>query len=142
MLSPGPIVFSLYKLVIAYFPETSLTIYEQKTTVSVILATFAFTMLGFLAAIMALMLSSSGSQTFAKYQKKGYLDIFFFDYYLVVVSLIITFIFSILSLTGTHGEWMLYGAIIFTINNLVQICILTFMILSMASKSMRPSATD
>jgi len=135
MQSPGPLVFLCYLTLIKYFPQYSISIYPQKQTVAVILATFAFTMLGFLAAVIALMFTATKSQAFNMYNKRGYLETFFFVYYMVIISLIITFLLSIFSLAVSFEPWLLRVAVMSTINNLVQIVLVTFIIVNMVDKA-------
>jgi|APLak6261669087_1056070.scaffolds.fasta_scaffold21830_2 hypothetical protein len=113
-----------------------MSLFEQKSNVAVILATFAFTMLGFLAAVITILFSFSGSSAFKKYKRKGHLDIFFFIYYFAIISLIATFALSIVSLSGINGIWAMRLALMSTVNNMVQICLLTLTIVNLSKKAM------
>jgi uncharacterized protein with PQ loop repeat len=44
-------------------------------------------MLGFLAAIITVLFSISNTKRFKRYKDKGYLDVFFFCYYITCISL-------------------------------------------------------
>jgi len=92
-------------------------------------------MLGFLAAVIALMFTATKSQAFNMYNKRGYLETFFFVYYMVIISLIITFLLSIFSLAVSFEPWLLRVAVMSTINNLVQIVLVTFIIVNMVDKA-------
>lgn len=60
-----------------------------------LLASFSFTMAGFLSAILALFGIMSGSSHLAKYSRRGYLGVLLFVMCFTVVELIATFIFSV-----------------------------------------------
>ncbi|MEH6417084.1 hypothetical protein [Pseudomonas sp. CGJS7] len=60
-----------------------------------LLASFAFTMAGFLAAILALFGVMSGSVVLARYQKKGHLSALLFVMGVTVFELMVTFVASL-----------------------------------------------
>lgn len=112
-----------------------MTLYLEKANVAVILATFAFTMLGFLAAVITILFSLTQSEFFKKFKAKGYLDNFFYIYYVTIFSLLITFSASLLSLAGQNGEISMLVALGSVVNNLVQIFVLTVIIVNLCRKS-------
>ena len=59
---------------VAIDPSWSMSLIGQKNNIAVIVATFAFTMLGFLAAVITILFSFSRSSTFKKYKRKGHFD--------------------------------------------------------------------
>lgn len=60
-----------------------------------LLASFSFTMAGFLSAILALFGIMSGSRLLAKYSARGYLNVLLLVMGFTVIELIATFIFSV-----------------------------------------------
>lgn len=107
---------------------------EQKNNVAVIVATFAFTMLGFLAAVITILFSFSSSRTFKKYKGKGHLSVFFYIYYLAIFSLMITFAMGVFSLAGSQGVWPMRLSLMSVVNNFAQISLLTIIIINLSSK--------
>src|SRR5690554_5510897 len=89
-LVPGPILYLAYSQMRDSL-DVSMSLFQQKANVSVIIATFSFTMLGFLAAVITIILAFSHTKTMARYKNKGRLDVFFSIYYLAIFCLIITF---------------------------------------------------
>ena len=132
---PGPTCFLIYINLTEVYPEVSLGLSVEKTNIAIIIATFSFTMLGFLAAVITILFSFSRSTAFRKYSNKGHLEVFFFIYYLAIFCLIITFGLSIISLSSSNGVWPMRLSLISTVNNLIQICLLTVIIVNMAKKS-------
>lgn len=132
---PGPILLVIYKALVDTYPEYSMSLYLQKTNVAVILATFAFTILGFLAALVTILFTFSQSKSFKKYREKGFLDQFFYNYYMTIFCLMVTFIAALLTLAGQNSLNSMLIAVAFMINNLVQIFLLTFTIINLSKKS-------
>lgn len=120
-------------------PGWSLNLLEQKNEVAVIVASFAFTMLGFLAAVITILFSFSRSRVFKKYKNQGRLDVFFAIYYCAIFSLVVTFFLALLTLSNSIGLWAMRGGLMSTINNLAQIGLLTVIIVSLSRKSIRES---
>lgn len=129
----GPLSYLIYHVLITNNPELSISLFKQIGNLSVILATFSFTMLGFLAAVITILFSFSSSEPFKKYKRMGYLNVFFGLYYLSIANLLMTFIMSIISLSG--NVWIMRISIMSTINNIVQIFILTAIIINLSNKS-------
>lgn len=121
---------------VKWFPNLHLNLIDEKQTVAVIIATFAFTMLGFLAAVITIMFSFAGTRTLKKYKHKGYLDVFFFIYLFAIFSLVITFFLGIIILSSTNASWALRCGLMSTVNNFAQIALLTIIIVNISNKSM------
>lgn len=136
MSLPGPALWKLYKWAISYDSSLSLSLNGQKSNLSVILATYSFTMLGFLAAVIAVLLSFSQSRTFKKYKQNSYLDVFFIVYFLCIITLAITFLFSILSLSSAPTSFFMHGAVATAINSIVQVAVITTVIINICRKSL------
>lgn len=108
---------------------------HQKNNIAIISTTFAFTMLGFLAAVITILFSFSGSRTFKKYRSNGHLGVFFNIYYLAIAGLVITFAVGLLALSANQGVWPMRVALMSVVNNLIHISLLTFIIINMCSKA-------
>ena len=114
-------------------------LFGQRLNISIVIATFAFTMLGFLAAIIAVMFSLSGTKTFSKYRSREYLDIFFRVYFFSVLCLVITFGLALLGLSR-QGYPLLFNLMIMSaVNNFGQISLITFAIINVARKASEES---
>ncbi|WP_423814872.1 hypothetical protein [Pseudomonas helleri] len=136
MSLPGPLSLIIYQVIISYNSEYSLSLNGQKSNLGVILATYAFTMLGFLAAVVAILLNFSQSQTFKKYKKNHYLDVFFCIYFLCMISLAATFILSILSLSSAPTTFFMRAALAISINTLAQVSLISVIIINICRKSL------
>lgn len=136
MLVPGPTIYLLLKAILPFSTSFVMDLAAQKTNIAVILSTFAFTMLGFLAAVITILFSFSSSGTFKKYKKNGHLDVFFSIYYFSIVCLIFTFAIAVFTLANVNGAWPVRLSIMSTINNLWQISLLTIIIINLSKKAM------
>jgi hypothetical protein len=117
--------------------ELIMSLFKQKNNIAVILATFAFTMLGFLAAVITILFSFSKSSTFTKYKRLGHLDVFFAIYYFAIACFIFTFSTAILTLAGSNaGILPMRLSLMSTVNNLGQIALLTLIIVNLCKKAM------
>lgn len=106
--------------------------------IGIILATFAFTMLGFMAAVITILFSFSGSAVVRRYRELGRLNIFFVIYYLTIVTLLLTFISSIFCLVGTNdiiSTWAVRISLMLTVNALIQIMLVTFIIINLSKEA-------
>lgn len=130
-LIPGPALHCLYHEIIEKYPQYSTSIAVQKNNVAVIIATFSFTMLGFLAAVITILFSFTGSVAFKRYKTHGYLDIFFCIYYLSIITLVTTFFLAILSLSSSNGFIFMRFSLMTTVDSLVQVVLLTAIILNL-----------
>lgn len=76
MLVPGPLCYLLYRLIINGDSSIAIGFIDSPVNLAIVLATFAFTMLGFLAAIIALMFTVATSRVMKIYKDKGYMVFF------------------------------------------------------------------
>lgn len=136
----GPIAYLAYSGLVNYDDNFSLSLIRQKNNIAIIAATFSFTLLGFLAAIITILFSFISSHYFKQYNKKGYLDIFFFLYFVTIVSLVMTFFASILSLSNFDTPWIMRITLMSMINNVVQVAALTIIIINITRQIMEENA--
>ncbi|MDF0733575.1 hypothetical protein P0Y43_23055 [Pseudomonas entomophila] len=134
---PGPISLAGYKLATHYYPELALGFYANRKELASIVASYAFTMLGFLAAVMAILLSFSHSNTFRQYRKNQYLSVFFSIYFYCLATLAATFLASLLALSSSLASWSIQAALTLSLNSMVQVLIIGLAISSICRKAMR-----
>jgi hypothetical protein len=137
ILTPGPILYLLYNFLSNEFETVALGLYAQRFNVSIIVSTFAFTMLGFLAAIITVLFSISNTKRFKRYKDKGYLDVFFFCYYITLAHLLLTFILSLLSFAYNCEPLLFHASLASMTNNIFQIFIITFTIVNLSHQVWR-----
>lgn len=113
-----------------------LLLYQNKVAVSSTIAGFAFTMLGFMASIVAVLFAFTGSENFRAYSRKGYLTILFGCYFLCIGSLVVTALLAVGGLSSGQYVSVFRWMLISFVNNLVQIIIVTTVIINLARKSM------
>lgn len=109
------LLFAYHKFVSNYFP---LGLQTHKVAILGITASFSFTLLGFLAAALALFFTTIKSNTFDEYNEEGYLNVFLWRCYLTIISLAITFVLSILAFAKYSALFNIL--FIMVITNLVQ----------------------
>lgn len=102
------------------------------------ISSFSFTTLGFLATVITILFALSGTSNFQSYDRKGYLSVFFHVYYIAIVSLISTAVFSVYVLSETVGRLELRCLVALFVSNLFQVLFLTIVICNLARKSLRP----
>lgn len=132
MLLPGPLLWLGYSYLIDAYPDFSLSLFPEKVNVAIITATFSFTMMGFLAAVITILYTFSGSNNFKRYAQKGHLDNFFFVYFLAILTLCFAFGVSLLSLGQKESTWLLKFGVALTTNSLIQTAFLTIIIVNVA----------
>lgn len=92
-------------------------------------------MLGFLAAVIAILLGFSQTKTFKDYKKNKYLDIFFAIYSYCIFTLSLTFLSSILSLSASNAEFFMRSALALATNSIVLVAIISAAIINICRKS-------
>lgn len=135
LLALGPIAYVAYAKAVSHFPEQALSLFVRRESVSVILASFAFTMLGFLAAVITILFSLSQTRAFRKYKSGGYLTVFFSIYYCAIACLMLTFLTALLSLAGSNGVWPMRISLMFTVTSLAQIAALLITIINLSGRN-------
>jgi len=133
---PGPVLYKLYLIAGENLEGFSLSLFEQRGNVAVIVATFAFTMLGFLAAVITILFSFTKTSAFLKYSNRGYLSVFFGFYYITIFSLVLTFGSAILTLSGNNSEWPMRIALMLTVNCVTQIAVLTIILVNLGRRAL------
>lgn len=135
MIVPGPLCYLIYKQLVQCDSIQPLVLIAEKSNIAVIIATFAFTMLGFLAAVIAILFSLANSTVFKKYKKGEYLSIFFKIYYFAIINLILTLVLALLSYGKGTSSWAMQASLASTVNNLFQIGLITFIIINLSHRA-------
>lgn len=134
---PGPTCYLIYKQLVECDVIRPLALIIEKSNIAVIIATFAFTMLGFLAAVITILFSLVNSRVFKKYKKGHHLSIFFKIYYFAIFNLIVTLALALLSYGHGTGGWAMQASLGSTVNNLVQIGLITFIIVNLSNRAVK-----
>lgn len=130
---PGPISYLIYSLTANYFH--ALHLFSAKDSIATVLASFSFTMLGFLAAMITILFSLSGSRTFRKFNKNGYMSVFFMLYYSAIIGFMLTFIISLVLFSNEISIWIFRIGVMSAFNNIIQIGILTVTIVNLVKRA-------
>ena len=133
---PGPLLLLTYRIIISYNHDYSLSLFSQRSNIAVILATYAFTMLGFLAAVIAILLGLSQTKTFKDYKNNKYLDIFFAIYFYCILTLALTFLSSILSLSSSNAEIFMRAALALAANSIFLVGVISAAIINICRRSL------
>ena len=135
-LIPGPILHIFYKhCFISLWPEYALGLSDQKKDIALLLASFSFTMLGFLAAVITIMLSFSKSKAFRRYRDSQRMEIFFALYFLAIFHLGLTFALSLIALSNNFGEVLMQFALGSSANSLVSVGLIAIIIINLCKRA-------
>ena len=110
-------------------------IYANRKEFSSLTAGYAFTMLGFMAAIITILFAFTNSPNFQKYKENGYLRIFFWGYFLCILTLMLTAFFSVFGFSQVGHVWQHHALLICFFSSLWQVSLLTLIIVNIARKS-------
>ncbi len=99
------------------------------------IASFAYTMLGFLAAVITLLFVFTNTENYAAYKRKGYLRIFFHGYFITIASLLVTAFLSLYGFSQVKNVFAFEMLLMSFSNNLIQVFIITFIICNIARNS-------
>lgn len=136
MLIPGVLVNFGYAYLSRQF-GFSFSFFENKEDLGVVLTSFSFTMLGFLAAILALLFVATNTNKFKKYRQDGFFSILLALFFIVIFLHALTFFVSLLLLTNFPYQLLVIKVSIgMAINNFVQIAIISWAIVKLIVESM------
>jgi hypothetical protein len=110
-------------------------LYQEKTTISQIYSSFAFTTLGFLATIITFLFGLSERAFFRGYLHHGHFGNLLVIYFTTMTSLIFTFFTSILCIYSRLWFDLASMGVLLNILQLGVLCIIGFNITSRALKS-------
>ncbi len=113
-----------------------LLIYANRKDFAALTAGYAFTMLGFLAAIITILFTYSDTQNFQKYKKEGYLSYFFVCYFVCIITLMLTAFMSIYGFSSGDHILQHHVLLIAFVDSLWQLLLLTLIIFNLVGKSL------
>lgn len=135
MLMPGPLLYIAYNFIVSKNVNFSASLFPQRINLAIVISTFSFTMLCFLAAIITVLFSLIKTDAFKKYNNKGYLDLFIFIYFVSILSLVATFTFSILGFSNNCPPLLFNLMLMSATNNIWQLSLITLIILNLVRKA-------
>lgn len=135
MLAPGPSLFLTYKLLAKYELINRLALFAAKKDLANMIASFAYTMLGFLAAVITILFVFTNTENYAAYKRNGYLRIFFYGYFITIASLLATALLSLYGFSQVQNVFAFQLLLMFFANSLIQVFIITFIICNIARNS-------
>lgn len=109
-------------------------LFSQRVNIALVIATFSFTMLGFLAGIITILFSFEATKTFRRYIRKGYFDVLIFIYFFSIFNLVISFGLSLLSFSATISNFLFNLMIMSSVNNIIQIALITIILVNLAKR--------
>lgn len=138
MSIPGPIIYGLYR---CYTTNggVRLNFTPEKANLSIVIGTFSFTMLGFMATIITLLTILESKLHFKKYKKNGYLETFFFFYFYAIVNLFATFMLSVLNFAKQKPAFIFDTMFMLCINSLFQTLSIGIIIFNLLKHSYKQS---
>jgi len=104
---------------------------------SILVATFSFSMLGFLATVITVITALNDKLRFKIYKRKGYLEDFLFFYFLTISNLFIGFIIAIVNLGKNVNPIIFDIMMILFSNSLIQTFIIGFIIYNLLRHTFR-----
>lgn len=131
-LTPGPISYLIYEFSVSKWPNLALGLAERSQALANIIASFSFTTLGFLAAIITILFAVASTPSFKVYARKGYLDLLFFLYFFTLFSLVVTAFVSLAIFSTAVGPWGIRVLLMCFVNNIIQVALITLVICNLA----------
>ena len=140
-LIPGPVAYLIYRFVVKHLPDQALGLFQSREAIGNLVAGFSFSMLGFLAAVITILFAFVPSEAFQRYKRVGYLNVLFSLYTFTVVHLVITSIISLYSFSAAPFVWPFRLMIVFFVNSLVQVTLITFIINNLARNASQENSS-
>lgn len=132
---PGPIAYLGYSLIISSCRSCAFALSNSAQAVANVTASFAYTMMGFLAAVITILFAVTSTHSFKKYASDGHLSVLFYFYFCTLFCLVITGVLSLLNYSNALDVWWFRALIMSFVNNLVQVFMVTAMISNLAHKA-------
>lgn len=125
----GLLLISIYYGVVHFFPEYHLGLFANKKDIAAMVLSFAFTMLGFLAAMITLLFGFADKEIYKKFKRNGHLQLLFFLYYVTIFSLVLTAFFAMFGYSESPiFVWPFRAMLVLFATNIVQVTFLTVII--------------
>lgn len=132
---PGPIAYLVYSIIVSNCTKCAFSLSASSQAIANITASFAYTMMGFLAAVITILFAVTSTRSFKKYAQDGHLSVLFYFYFWTLISLIVTGVLSLFNYSDGINVWWFRTLIMSFVNNLVQIVMVTAMISNLAHKA-------
>lgn len=135
---PGIAAVLLYKMVVSKWSFLALKLSDAGQNIGIVGATFSFTMIGFFIALIAIFISMMGTKAHIDYCKKN-MSIFIFIYLTSMLHLVLTFVFSLLSLTkeAKISSYLINVSIGSIVNNLFHMFVITLIIVNICKSQIK-----
>lgn len=130
-LLPGPIALGAYSLAIKFQWLSPLAVYKNKLAIVSMWSSYAPTMLGLLAALIALLFSATSSSFFQQYRQRGYLKPFFTLYAIAIINLLVMSVFIIPNFGNVNTALLFNLTSSLFINSLVHISLISLIIINL-----------
>jgi len=134
-LMPGPLLYLIYSALVWLHPELALALLPARKEFAGLVAGFSFAMLGFLAGIITVLFAVTQSEAFRRYQRKGYLDVFFTLYRFAIFNLAVTALLAVTGFSHTPWVWAFRFMGMSFVNNIVQVVAIAYIISSLAKQA-------
>ena len=120
-LFPGFVFWGIYECAYVKFGDTVVfSLYQSKESLAQLVASYAFTFLGFLLTVTSISLSLPSSYRIKKYKADGYFNIFKKILAITAGYLVIDLVFSILALSNSEfSSAILKLMMVFFVNSLI-----------------------
>lgn len=136
-LVPGILIFLGYKYGQPYSGFQRFGLTTNAKDISILVATFSFSMLGFLATVITIITALNDKLRFKVYKRKGYLEDFLFFYFLTILNLFVGFVIAIIKLGGNIQPVVFDVMMIVFTNSLIQTFIIGFIIYNLLRHTFR-----
>ncbi len=124
----------MYKIVNSKYFNFHFNLVDKKTDICLTIASFSFTLLGFLAAAITIFFGISGKRFVNRYRKNGHLTTFIMFYFFSIICLFLTFGLSVVSL-GRNAPVVLFDVLTASlVNNFIHALLLTYIVIHLAHK--------
>ncbi|MFZ5536760.1 MAG: hypothetical protein ACOZAP_04690 [Pseudomonadota bacterium] len=107
----------------------------ERKAISSLVAGFAFTMMGFMAAIITVLFAISDSGVYKRYKSKGYLEQFFALYFVTILCLAMTALLSLFGFAHQPQPAAFAGMMIMLVNDLVQVTWIAIILVNLARRA-------
>lgn len=138
-LLPGPVIYLLYKY-FWHFKGVRLGLTANNKDLTILLATYSFSMLGFLATIITVVIALGDKLYLKTYRNRHHMDEMLILYFIAILDLFACFIISVLNLGKNIYPIIFDVMIILFCNSLFQITLIGIIIGNLLLHAFRETA--
>lgn len=135
MFLPGLLGINLYSWIVREDPSLVVGLFGAKQEVASVIAGYSFTMLGFLAAMITLLFSLSDRENFKRYKRKGHFGTLLLIYLLSIFNLVVLALLCLPSFSTNDFVLVFNAMLVFFVNSLTQISVMTVVICNLVKNS-------